>query len=328
MHSEYYETLIHKHLSGELSDQEQQDLETWLEQPDNRRQFEEAERIWTLTAQAGSELDIDLNHEIARFKQRINFQENKIKPILPGKILWYAVAASVLLGGILILLELSGYDASDTILFETAHAETQEITLPDQSKIWLNENSTISYKERFETRDIEFTGEAFFEIAHNPDRPFRIQSSEGLVEVLGTSFSVRNRPDEDLMVVTVATGVVALSATGSPNREELTAGFQGTLDKNEQLLSSQPNSNPDFLGWRSRPLAFDTTPFGEVVEQLRAHYAIVINDPDPALARCTLTGQFDGKPLSDVIALLSFSLNIETTVDQGVYAFSGTGCSQ
>ena len=326
MQSDYYETLIHKYLSGELSTEEQKELETWLEQPGNRRQLEEAERIWTLTETAGSELDIDLDHEIFRFKQRIDQARptKKMTPIYSTTFFRYAAAAAVVLSGIILLLRYS-VGGNETIVHETAET-TRVVVLPDLSKVWLNENSRLAYNPEFNARSVELSGEAFFEVTHNMDRPFDITSGPGYVQVLGTSFSVRNKPDEDFMEVTVATGKVALSKAGNDQREELVAGYKGILDKTNNRLSQAPNTNPEFLAWRSRQLAFDNTLFNDVVESLREHFAILIAPPDAALASCTFTGQFDSPALSEVLESLTFSLNIDASIDQGVYAFSGTGC--
>ncbi|MFK7844121.1 MAG: FecR domain-containing protein [Rhodothermales bacterium] len=333
MHSDYYETLIHKHLSGELSATEQHDLETWLETAaQNRRQLEEAERIWTLTASAGSELDIDLDHEITRFKQRIQQPERKTRiiPLFSNTILRYAAAAVVLMGGIVLLLQYGGIGADEpkNIVIETAESEIREITLPDQSTVWLNENSRLAYNDGFEKRDLELNGEAFFEVTHDANNPFDIESGLGHIQVLGTSFSVRNRSDEDQISVTVATGKVALGKSDTNEREVLEAGFQGLLGKSDNVLSHQPNRDPEFLAWRTRPLIFDNTSFEDVVAMLRQHFAIVIDTPDDALATCTFTGQFDTPAWEEVVTSLSFSLNVNATMNQGVYAFTGTGCSQ
>lgn len=327
MHSEYYETLIHKHLSGELTAEEQAALDTWLDDaPGNRAQFEEAERIWTLTAPVDSTLDIDLDHEIARFKEQVAFKPTaRIVPLFSRTVFRIAAAATVLLGGIILLLQLN---ANSLQVIETAANETRQVVLPDESTIWLNENSKLTYDAAFNIRQVNLSGEAFFDVTHNPDHPFSIESGVGLVQVLGTSFNVSNLPGEDPIVVTVATGRVALSHVDSTARTILEAGYQGFLSKATGTLSRQPNTNPDFLAWRAQPLNFDNTPFNEVVNKLQTHFAIVIESPAAPLAACTFTGDFDTPALSEVLAALSFSLNVDASVNQGVYAFTGTGCSQ
>ena len=335
MHSEYYETLIHKHLSGELTAEEQTALDTWLDSAaENRAHLEEAERIWTLTAPVDSTLDINLDHEIARFKARVQpeiqsstepQQTARIIPFYSRTVFRIAAAATVLFGGIILLLQLN---TGNLQVIKTAANEMRQVVLPDQSTAWLNENSTLTYAAAFKNRQVTLSGEAFFDVTHNPERPFSIESGAGLVQVLGTSFNVSNQPAEDLLVVTVATGRVALSHVDSTARTILEAGYQGTLNTANGALRKQPNNNPDFLAWRPQPLAFDGTTFGEVVTMLQTHFAIVIAPPAEALASCTFTGEFESPALGEVLAALSFSLNVDASVDQGVYAFTGIGCSQ
>ncbi|MEM8488987.1 MAG: FecR domain-containing protein [Bacteroidota bacterium] len=327
MQSEYYETLIHKHLAGELTAQEQEAFDMWLGSAhENRAQLQEAERIWTLTAPVDSTLDIDLDHEISRFKERISPRETaKITPLFSRTVFRIAAAATVLIGGLIALLQLT---AGDLQVIETASNEMRQVVLPDESTIWLNENSKLTYDAAFNTRQVDLSGEAFFDVTHNPDRPFSIQSGVGLVQVLGTSFNVSNLPGEDPIVVTVATGRVALSHVDSTARTILEAGYQGMLSKATGTLRQQPNNNPDFMAWRAQPLAFDGTSFDEVVTMLQAHFAIVIEPPAEALAACTFTGEFEAPALGEVLAALSFSLNVDASVTQGVYAFNGTGCSK
>lgn len=327
MQSEYYETLIHKHLSGALTAEEQEAFDRWLDSAqENRAQFQEAERIWTLTAPVDSKLDIDLDHEIARFKARIQPRKTaRITPLFSRTVFRIAAAATVLIGGVILLLQLN---AGNVQVIETAANETRQVVLPDESTIWLNENSTLTYQSAFDTRQVNLTGEAFFDVTHNPAHPFSIASGAGFVQVLGTSFNVSNHPGEDLIVVTVATGRVALSHVDSTARTILEAGYQGMLSKANGTLRRQPNSNPDFLAWRAQPLAFNGTTFTDVVTMLQTHFAIVIEPPNAALAECTFTGEFESPALSEVLAALSFSLNVDASVTQGVYAFTGTGCFQ
>ena len=331
MHSDDHITLFHKHLAGELSDEERRTLEVWLnEAPENRRQFEEAKRIWTLTASAGSELDIDLDHEVARFKQRIHQDppQARIFSITSTPLFRFAAAAAVLLGGIILLLRYGVIGSPETILIETFANETREVTLPDQSTVWLNENSQLSYAEAFKKRSVQVTGEAFFEVTHDPNHPFDVSSGTGRVQVLGTSFSVRNNSNEDAIRVTVATGRVAFGPAGSDQTALLDAGYQGVLKKSDHTLSQLPNDNPAFLAWHNRPLVFENTPLYEVVEMLRAHFALVIEAPDAHLATCTFTGEFEEPVLGEIIQALSFSLNVTASTNQGVYAFTGIGCSE
>jgi transmembrane sensor len=85
-----------------------------------------------------------------------------------------------------------------------------QVILPDQSRVWLNALSSITYPTRFTNgeRRVKITGEVYFEIAHNKDMPFRVESREQTVEVLGTHFNVTAYNDEKIMRTTLLEGSV------------------------------------------------------------------------------------------------------------------------
>ena len=326
MQSEYYETLLHKHLAGELTTEEESILASWLdESPQHRRQLEEAERIWTLTATAHSELDINLDAEISRFKKRIQFEE--ASPSFQIISLWrYAAAAVILIGGFSLLLRLGLFEPRMTTLV-TSGGEVQRIELPDGTGIVLNERSKLTFATAFKERKVSLAGEAFFDVEHDAENPFTIESGIGVIQVLGTSFNVRSRSEEQDIRVTVATGRVAVGVQGALLRDTLYAGYQGIIQKETGTVRTLPNDNPGSLMWKAEPLVFDDMPFNEVVSQLQKHFAVPITPPDSLLHTCTFTGEFDPPVLSEILASLSFSTGIQVTNDQNVYAFSGKGCT-
>ena len=88
-----------------------------------------------------------------------------------------------------------------------------QVTLPDGSKVWLNNASSLRYPVAFtgKTREVELNGEAFFEIAPNSRQPFKVKVRETMVDVLGTSFNITAYSDEDNIKTTLLTGGVRVS---------------------------------------------------------------------------------------------------------------------
>ena len=330
MYSDYYESLIHKRLSGELSQDEERALNEWLkESPDHRGHFEEAERIWKLTGiDDGDVLDIDLEHELARFNERIQQEPAATLPVKRLRLVWRYAAAAVVLIGVALFWAQSGADDGALMLVETGANETREVTLPDNSTVLLNENSRISYTADFSERFIQMNGEIFFDVQHDATRPFRIQSGKSMTHVLGTSFVVRYRANEPDIRVTVSTGRVTFGVPETNQEEVLEPGYQGRLLKATNTLSVAPNDNPNYQVWRNRSLSFESTSLSDVVQQLRIHFGIVIEDPAAALGACTFTADFDAPDLEEVLQLLSYSIDIDISVQNGVYEFSGIGCMQ
>ena len=87
-----------------------------------------------------------------------------------------------------------------------------EVTLPDGTIVWLNNNTKLIYPEAFSSteRSVYLEGEAYFKVTKNKARPFVVKSQGQEIKVLGTSFNVRNRPNEDLAETTLISGAVSL----------------------------------------------------------------------------------------------------------------------
>ena len=79
----------------------------------------------------------------------------------------------------------------------TTNNETKQITLPDESIVWLNENTSLSYPKKFKRseRTVQLSGDAVFEVVSNPEQPFMVQSEALAVKVLGTKFNVKVRKE-------------------------------------------------------------------------------------------------------------------------------------
>jgi hypothetical protein len=98
-----------------------------------------------------------------------------------------------------------------------------KLILPDGSKVWLNAASSITYPTAFigNERKVTIKGEAYFEVAHNPDKPFKVEAGNREIQVLGTSFDVNAYPDEPLMKTTLITGAVKVSGISlKPGQQE------------------------------------------------------------------------------------------------------------
>lgn len=88
------------------------------------------------------------------------------------------------------------------ITMATSIGENKTLTLSDGTKVTLNANTSLSYPEEFtgESREVSLRGEAFFDVSHNPDKPFMVATGNGMkIQVLGTEFNVKSYP-EDLNV--------------------------------------------------------------------------------------------------------------------------------
>ena len=215
--------------------------------------------------------------------------------------------------------------------FETAIGEQREVELPDGSKILLNTASAIDIHYSTTTREITLSrGEAFFDVAHDRNRPFRVAAGDGVVEAVGTAFSVRLNGREEVQV-TVEEGRVALSSFQRASTEFATAPVEHTAPKAE-LLEVAANQRAVFaqsvesiesieeaameraLSWRKGVLIFAGDPLRDVVDEITRYTDVEIIIADPVLMKTPVGGYFR---IGEIDAMLrSLEAGFGVTVDR------------
>ncbi|WP_449436583.1 FecR family protein [Pedobacter steynii] len=99
-------------------------------------------------------------------------------------------------------------DALPLVKFETRKGQKKQITLGDGTIVWLNSLSSLTLKNGFndKTREVELTGEAYFDVAHKADKPFKVHTDQFDINVLGTAFNVKVYPDDKTAETTLIRG--------------------------------------------------------------------------------------------------------------------------
>lgn len=206
----------------------------------------------------------------------------------------------------------------------TAFGEQTRITLPDSTVVWLNELSEVRYDNSFnhEKRMVWLQGEAFFEVKHNSQKPFIIQTGIVTTEVTGTSFNLRNYSLEQMVELDVLTGKVQFGATKKIEIHPGTMASFNTVRRRVDIIASRAN----VCAWRTKRLVFDDASIKDVKQDLERYFHINIKTEDPSLLTCHFTGRFDNPEVEDVLNVISYSLNIQYSLQQNKYILSGVGC--
>ncbi len=155
----------------------------------------------------------------------------------------------------------------------SANERLKNVTLPDGSTVTMNCNTTLSYMKHFRgnTRNVELTGEAFFEVTPDKSRPFIIQADEAAIRVVGTSFNVDTKGSSSTVEVYVSTGIVEVYKPESRNNSVfLHPGEMGTVSKN--IINSKKASNENAIAWKTGRMDFRDIPLSEAVEMLNKMY--------------------------------------------------------
>jgi ferric-dicitrate binding protein FerR (iron transport regulator) len=302
MNQERLYLLLHKKLTGQLSQQEAGELSRLVEA--HPEEAAALEQLWSATETAAGSYQPDVEAGLARLKKRMHqspMEEVRTQTTRRARIWRLAMVASFLLIFGLVLWQLTAPAGPDWQVARTGPAKT-EVALPDGSHVWLNAYSELTYPATFDAseRNLTLKGEAFFEVVRDTERPFIIQTAEGRVQVLGTSFNVRAYPDEVFEEVYVATGKVAYAVKKD---QEILEPFQkARYLKKEGVLKATADRTENPLAWKNEKLSFFKTPFREVFRVLEEQYRAEIDVSRIGhMLDCPYTNNFFDTDLKDVL---------------------------
>ena len=153
------------------------------------------------------------------------------------------------------------------------------IELSDGTKIWINSDSKLKYPVEFmgQSRNIELIGEAYFEVAHNSDKPFIVTSGTQRVEVLGTSFNISSYEPDDFIMTTLVEGQVKVeNSLNEQNSIHLKPNKQSILDKKTGLIESKKVNVDEYVAWQSGWFRFNDKPISQIMVALARWYDLEV----------------------------------------------------
>ena len=196
-------------------------------------------------------------------------------------------------------------DTQQIITADVKPGSKSEITLPDGTKVQLNGATTITYDiDNSRQRLVRLSGEAFFDVAKNPDCPFRVMANDLQIEVLGTSFNV-NTYKKDIIETSLLTGRIKISGGLLPQEYILTPGEKATYSSTDKVLKITKADVHVDTGWCDDYLIFDSEPLTDVIEKIERWYGVEIELRCPQIGQDRLSGSFRHESIQNVIRSLS-----------------------
>lgn len=313
MQEELYISLLQKKLGGTLTPSEQSTLDGWLAQsPDNQLVARQVERAWEASGSFHQDVELDADADFERLERRIAAADAtsgaKVVSMQPRRN-WLAIAAAVLLlvAAPILLRKFLSDGAGQVEMVATNDSPTpQPVALADGSKVWLNSRSSLRHFTSTDGKErrVELTGEAYFEVAKNPAKPFVVQTDLGEVTVLGTSFNVRRQPGSTTLEVNVSTGRVSLQPTDAGENLVLVANETGIFDQSKNSLVKTGGMANNSAAWHTGKLVFENAPLEEALRQLSALHGVRLVADNEGVRRCTVNVTFDQMPLETALETL------------------------
>ncbi|MEQ6121255.1 FecR domain-containing protein [Reichenbachiella sp. MALMAid0571] len=169
------------------------------------------------------------------------------------------------------------------------------VELSDGTKVWLNAATTLKYPVQFvgDERNVELTGEAYFEVAHNASKPFHVISGGQSLEVLGTEFNVSAYKDDSHIVTTLVKGKVSVYGTiTKANQQILLPNQQTTMNRSSGEITSKTVDPTNFIAWKSGAFYFQDKTFDGMMKVLSRWYNIDVFYENEAVRSIRFTGRF------------------------------------
>ncbi len=320
MEESKFDRLLHRYLHNQLSAQEKVKFTAWLDvlhrenSTDLELSQEDQERLFKkITSNVDSVDDV-----IALYPKRA-----AIGRVLSNQ--WLQIAASV---AIILSVSLAVWSAvTDTSPLQILASDLKEKTiLNDGTIVWLQKGSKFIYFEKDGERHARLTGEALFEVAKMPSRPFTIACGNIRVRVLGTSFGVKT--GQKRIELNVLTGKVNLTSTRDnvgvdvASNEKVFYSSNGEIERasltGSEVLAITENTEYN-MNFRSASME-------KVLESIAKKFDVTINVKNKNLNKCHLSADFTDNSLENTLTILTDLLDVTYTIQGNHVELSGIGC--
>lgn len=326
-----YILLLSKQFAGDILPDEAALLSEWLQQsPEHQKLAAEMQQVWEKTGSFNKAFAPDLDADFQQLQARLRAEAKPSAKIVPmGRWLLRAAAMLALLVASVWAWQNFGA-SSESVSTVVAASDNQPLTLPDGSRVWLRQNAALTFPTHFseKTRRVQLTGEAYFEVAHNPAQLFQVALPNGdQVQVLGTEFGVCLAPDGSRTDVSVRSGKVRFSPKEKPDGLVLTAQQSATYDRATAQIIVRQNATLNNLAWQAGGLEFVSTPLRQVVADLEHHYNVKISLLNPALQDCLYNSPRTNQPIQKVLASIAHIYQLQVIESaQGQFELKGGKC--
>ena len=323
---------IYKYFYEELSPEERVSLLRDVEANEElKRQFAEYQNLYALL-NLGHQVE---NREVGKhkFNQFVSRKQRGVRLKLWSRRFSYAAVITLLVVSSSILTYWYVWnslqqDLSANIMntLYTPAGQRAQLVLQDGTEVWLNAKSKLVYPAQFvgKERRVIVEGEAFFNVAKNPSKPFIVSTQDVDMKVLGTQFNVFCYPDAGYIQTSLLEGSVKVFFPDKENEGVILKPDQQVTVSQGEMHVSPINLEDHFL-WREGIYAFENEPLIEILKKMELYYDVRIVVKDTSLFNDTYTGKFRQRDsLDDVFRVLQQirRFKIEKDKDRNIITLS------
>lgn len=321
--------LIVKYLTGEANPDEAEALYDWLAIPDNDLYFKKFQKTWDATFPSGKPKPLNKKKAWSILNEQLKSSPSARSPRVFRFTLThfpYKIAASLVIAlscGMLVLYIIQNQKSISEITFASKQSP-RTITLPDNSSVVLNRNSILSYRQNFgeQIREVNFSGEAFFRIKGNVEKPFIIHTAVADISVVGTVFNVSSGTDQ--LEVSVEEGKVWVYTTADSSYLE--SGHSASVHSGIKSIDVINSIDINSWAYATRKFVFQDARLTEVFASIEKAYPYSIEIINKDIKNCKLTASFDNVSAREMLNLIGETLDLTIQENDNTFRVEGKGC--
>lgn len=324
---DHIDDLIGKYLAGEATDGERLELENWIAQNErNTAYFNHFRLIFERAKKVTVSQRFDTNKAWEKIKAEIDASKTKTIVSAPYWNVFRLAALLIVTAGVA-YFAYQWFQKPDEIITLASQNKIVNDTLPDGSLTVLNKNTKLqyAYNSSNNKRKVLLEGEAFFEVNHQEDKPFIIETGGVIIEDIGTTFNVNAFPENPTIEVYVETGQVAfytLNDTGL----NLSAGETGIFDKRSQSFARILKKDTNRLAYKTGIFIFRNADLATIINDLNSVHDKKIRLGNPDLKNCRLNVTFRNERIEDIVEIIAETLKLTLTKEGEDFVFNGESC--
>jgi len=276
-------------------------------------------KIWDAFKSIKDPADIDVEKALTKVERKISYFRKS------RNFIFYLERIAAILFIPLLIAGAAYYYSNKSVRVQrsaynelnNAYGTVSEITLPDGTKVWLNSGSHFKYPLFFKkgVRKVYLSGEAYFEVARNKQKPFVVNVSDIDVMATGTIFEVRAYTNDANIVATLASGKISMAKEiGASGKLKtiisVNPGQKAILNKEKKKITIEQADVEKEFAWKEGKLIFRDDPMDVVVKKLNRWYNMEIVLVDKELETYRYTATFTDETLPQVMELLKHSAPI------------------
>ncbi|GEM_PF-235158 len=327
----YNDGMFARYLSGEMGDDERMAFEKTYSGMKAGEPLDEMIMKHWKTMDSIHKTDIT-NEKVAwqQLHARLNAdglipaRQSRLQPQWNGKFMRIAAAVLLLIASGMLFFQLAEKkpDRTEMLSVNTANESATTVkTLPDGSVIYIAGNSIFSFPETFSSqkRSVELKGEAFFDIAPDPAKPFVIGTSEAWIEVLGTAFNVKTENGEHFRLQ-VERGKVKVTLKDQPDSPRIVKAGEVVTESGKQLVVSKSGPGKHSL-WYTQRMHFKDESLQTILNVLNRNYNVTFVPANKQIGQQRLTVTFENESVQTMTELICLSLNLNSQVSNDTILF-------